>query len=195
MFKQIFGDLWSILKPPRPFSWQSLFLCSFALWTASFVMGYFNLENQQTFSTLGLLLLTLGGIFWAIEQKPISIMGISMGPWMAAILVSTFIYRYQNQVVGMPERDALHLAAIVWPLIAALLKIIPDLVRLKPRLGLAVKPVHRTGLAIFIMTHFMMAFWIHFGFLTQDWAADLSLAGDSIEAYRKSLFVVSLDLI
>ncbi|MEM6502975.1 MAG: DUF5357 family protein [Cyanobacteria bacterium P01_C01_bin.89] len=194
MFSQIFGDLWSTLKPPKVFSWQTLLLASFVLWGASFVVGYFNPGQQQSLSTWGLSLLTLGGIFWAIDQKPITILGISMGPWMASILVSTFIYRYLNQVNGMDDRQALHTATVVWPLIAALLKIIPDLVRTKPRLGLAVKPVHRTGLAIFIMVHIMMTYWIHFGFVAQDWANELQLAGDVSELYKNSLFVVSLDL-
>lgn len=195
MFKQISNDLWPILKPPRLFSWQSLFLCSLLIWGLSFVAGYFNLEQQQSLATWGFLLLTLGGVFWAIEQKPLIIRGISMGPWLAAVLVSTFIYRYLNQVVGSPARDALYVAAIVWPLIAALLKIIPDLIRTKPRLGLAVKPIDRTGLAIFLMMHFMIAFWIRFGFMVQDWAiADPSLASGDPNLYRTSMFVVPLDL-
>lgn len=195
MFKQLFSDLWGLLQPPRLFSWQSLVLCSLGLWVLSFVAGYFNLEQQQTFSTWGLLLLTLGGIFWAIEQQPIVIRGISMGPWLAAVLVSTFIYRYLNQVIGTQEREALYVAMVVWPLIAALLKIIPDLVRVKPRLGLAVKPIHRTGLAIFLLLHFMMAFWIQFGFTVQDWAMAAGVAdGDPEQLYRSSLFVVPLDL-
>ena len=153
MFKQLFTDLWALVKPPRPVSWQTLLLCSLGLWLASFLMGYVDPDLQQSFATWGMLLLTLSGIFWAIVQKPLVIRGISMGPWLAAVLVSTFIYRYLNQVVGSSERDALYIAMLVWPLIAALLKIIPDLVRVKPRIGLAVKPVHRTGLAIFLCSN------------------------------------------
>ena len=115
---------------------------------------------------------------------------------MASVLVSTFIYRYLNQVAGSSERDALYVAMLVWPLVAALLKIIPDLIRVKPRLGLAVKPIHRTGLAIFLMLHFMMAFWIRFGFMVQDWVlADPNLQeGNTAALFKASLFVVPLDL-
>ena len=195
MFKQLSNDLWSVLKPPTLFSWQSLLLCSLVLWGLSFVAGYFNLEQQQTLATWGLLLLTLGGIFWAIQQKPLVIRGTSMGPWLAAVLVSTFIYRYQAQVLGEAERDALATAAVVWPLVAALLKIIPDLIKTKPRIGLAVKPIHRTGLAIFMMLHFVMAFWIRFGFRAQGWVeADPTFAGGDPGLYQASMFVVPLDL-
>lgn len=195
MFKQLFTDLWALVKPPRPVSWQTLLLCSLGLWLASFLMGYVDPDLQQSFATWGMLLLTLSGIFWAIVQKPLVIRGISMGPWLAAVLVSTFIYRYLNQVVGSSERDALYIAMLVWPLIAALLKIIPDLVRVKPRIGLAVKPVHRTGLAIFLMMHFMMAFWIRFGFLVESWVTgDPTFSNADPSVYRASIFVVPLDL-
>jgi len=206
--QQILTDFWAAIKPPRFFSWQSLLLASVVMWLVAVLGGIFNPDVRQGAATWSWLLLTLGGIFWSLQkrhdpkaplwQQPLIVRGVSLSPWLAGALTSSFVYRFLSRIEGYPLQQALYLAILVWPLVSALLWLVPEYMA-PDRLGLEVPPKRRPQLTIVLLSHFLLCFWIRFGFMLYDWIGrdpvlQAQLEGRQYQVFTNSMFVVPLQL-
>jgi hypothetical protein len=157
-------------------------------------LGANNLELQRTFSGFSALMLALSGVVWSIEQKPIQIRGVSLGPWMAGALCSLLLYRFLADP-SSDRTDALYLACLTFPLSSITIKIVQDFLS-KPTDSRYKVPIkERIPLAMWLLGHFLLAFWIRFAFMIQSWIDQHpALNNNDVRAYAASMFVWPVDL-
>lgn len=196
MLKGISSDFWKIVQPRKAFSWQTLLWVSIGFLILSVMarLGANNLELQRTFSGFSALMLALSGVVWSIEQKPIQIRGVSLGPWMAGALCSLLLYRFLADPAS-DRTDALYLACLTFPLSSITIKIVQDFLS-KPTDSRYKVPIkERIPLAMWLLGHFLLAFWIRFAFMIQSWIDQHpALNNNDVRAYAASMFVWPVDL-
>lgn len=196
MLKTVGSDFWKIVQPKKAFSWQSLLWISIGFLLLSVVVrfGANNVPLQRTFSGFSALMLALSGVVWSIEQRPIEIRGVSLGPWMAGALCSLLLYRFLSEPAG-DRSDALYLACLTFPLSSIAIKIVQDFLS-KPTDSRYKVPIkERIPLAMWLLGHFLVAFWIRFAFMIQAWIDQHpALNNNDVRAYAASMFVWPMDL-
>jgi|JI8StandDraft_2_1071088.scaffolds.fasta_scaffold17428_2 hypothetical protein len=197
MIKDIRTEFWKIIQPKKAFSWQTLLWISIGCLVLSLLarFGLGSPELQRTFSGFSALMLAMSGVVWSIEQKPIQIRDVSLGPWMAGGLCSLLLYRFLSADNTTNTQQALYLACLTFPLSSIAIKIVQDFLS-KPTLSRYKVPVkERVPLALWLLSHFLVTFWIRFAFTIQDWIdASPALNNSDIQAYGASMFVLPIDI-
>ena len=179
--------LFKKLEPSHPFSWETLILLSlfsFLMALVALILPEQTNVAHHTILACGFLFLMAGALWWQIEWNPYKIGGIKIWPWIAALLLCGFFFRY------WPE-NWLYLTSIFWPIVSAAIAAIPYFLneKLDPKLP---EPATRQRLVILLLGHLVLVCWIQFSFVIQGWLQEYpSLLADS---FSESYIVARLNL-
>lgn len=179
--KEILGQIWKQLKPPRAFSWQTLVLVSVFSWCVSAIVETETVRD--VLARLGWIFLTLG-VGWGMWGTRVDLLGLILypGPWITGALACVSLFAGWNV-------DLTQVALVSWPLISFAVAAIP---KLFPKLTFSLPdPPTRQQLIIQFLLSCLLSSWFQFYFVIQDWLrAYPSLLSDSL---GRSAFVVQLN--
>lgn len=192
-FRDFFGFLASIplvgwliqtFRPPSAFSWQTLF------WLSVFSYCMSLLANgiiQELLSNFGWIFLILA-VFWgtsASEQWKIGALPLS--PWITGALTSIYIF----VVIAGNSVESSEAAIIYWPLISAIIAVIPSFVKDELNMG-PPQPQQRQNIAILLLSQLLLTCWFQFYFIIQGWLEEYPSVLADRQVHR-SAFVVKLE--
>lgn len=173
-----FQEFWNQVKPPRPFSWQTLVLLSFFSWGVSWLIS--NSFLQNLLATIGWFFLTLG-IGWGTAKLRFSLLGWkwSPGPWITGAAIVGLLFAWN--ILG------LQVAIAAWPIATAGVMSIPRFLAPGPNIRIP-KPGDRQVIVITVLMHSILSCWIGFYFTLQRWVQTYpSILVDNME---RSAFVI-----
>ncbi|HEY9608474.1 DUF5357 family protein [Allocoleopsis sp.] len=176
------------VRLPSAFSWETLIVLSlFSYYMTILATGWV----RNFVVNFGWIFLILG-VFWGttasnqlrIGYKTPAQPGFPLSPWITGALVSIYIFGF---VAEGESRQLSRNMLIYWPIISAIIALIPDYVGV----GLKVKvppPEKRKNQFLLVTSQILLSCWFQFHFLIQDYTAQYpSLLVDD---FRKSAFVV-----
>jgi Family of unknown function (DUF5357) len=191
--KDLFAALRSFLTPSDPASWQTLMLLSlFSVVMAAFMSSVV----QGIVSFCGWAFL-IAAVWWFIHEKDVQsaltfngiFTKIFVGPWIVATLfgIATF-----GSWSGFAKLSTVAPAAIICiPPIAAAITLAPKFIKTtadKTPAFTIPEAKHRQGMALFVLSHLLIACWFQFYFLIQGW---LNLYPSLMaEDFNRSSFVI-----
>jgi hypothetical protein len=154
------------LKPPRPFSWQTLILLS--LFSAAMAYVATLVPSPTSFvhnfiKFCGWFFLILGAIWWQLE-KPLKLFGLKVGWWAIAIPIDVLIFTHINYSFKS-------LPFISLPILAGFLSLIRIFFR-RTFYPTFPPPELRLSATIIFLIHVLMSCWIQFYFVLSDWSSD-----------------------
>ncbi len=164
MIKAVFQDIRNTLQPKRWDSWQTLMLM--AIFSA--VLGSLATDlTQIIISSCGWIWLILS-VWWLVYEfkKPLTIGFWFPGPWIISALIVLFL----SSTFPSIAKSAL---LILWAPLSAAIDILPNFIQsnsvskqpewAKPSLS------KRQGILLLVLTHLLIACWVQFYFLLQNW--------------------------
>ncbi|WP_204105328.1 MULTISPECIES: DUF5357 family protein [Spirulina sp. CCY15215] len=171
--KDIFDKIWGIFKPPRAYCWQTLFCLSlFSGGMSAIARGFLG----EIIAIIGYLLLIISIAWIGIENRWQST------PWIVAASICVFCWK----LFGIKPQI---LVILLFPLAAFLASLAHFITQ-----NLEFKVPHsskRQAVLILLETQILLACWLQFYFLCNDWTQQYpSLL---IEDFSDSKFVVKLD--
>lgn len=193
----IFNWLWSIFKPPKLFSWQTLILIGIGLYLIALILFIIaknspkNALNLLTYhhlfalvSWICILLGSIGNLY----KKPVKIIGISINPWLVSTLISIFIFGILKDFYK-PDNfyQAVGISVVAWPILSALIASAEILIKVSKTLDLP-DVATRQKIIILILVHLIISCWLQFYFLIQTWPQ--KYLKKPPEDFKKSSFVV-----
>lgn len=193
----IFNWLWSIFKPPKLFSWQSLIIISIFLYIIALVLFiiaknspknavYFLTYNHwfSLASWICILLGTMGKLY----TNPVKIGSISLNPWLVSTLISIFIFGILQDFYKTHNfYQAVTISVVIWPILSA--GIACGEILIKGRKDLDLPDVAtRQKIIILLLVHIIISCWLNFYFLIQTWPQ--KYLKKPPEDFKKSSFVV-----
>lgn len=157
--------VYTFLKPPRYFSWQTMVLLGLFSWLTSLLAAVVK-ANQLTINLLGIfsLLFFTIGVGWALSKHPIKLLGVSLGPWITGAILCAFIFTPWAGSNIIP-------AAVSWPIVSVLIAAIPHFVTWNLTFKVPPVPI-RQDLILLLLLNLLFSSWIEFSFLIQIWAQD-----------------------
>lgn len=143
---------------------------------------------RDLLSWLGWLFLSIG-VGWVLSNVKQKILGIDIypGPWITGVLVCSFLFYGWGDI---------SLSAISWPLISAVIAIVPKLLKkgldvLNPTIDGKKYAGDRQEIILIFLFSTILSCWLQFFFLLQDWLQQYpSLIADT---FTRSAFVVKID--
>lgn len=191
-FLNIYEWLQKNARPPSAFSWETLILLSFFSW---YMLILSSTEVvKHILNNFGWIFLIFG-VFWAttsahqlrVGYKFPTNPGFPLSPWITGALVSIYLF---GGAVFEVRREAL----IYWPVISAIIALLPNFLQESPNGGLTLKkpPLNnRQNIVVLLGTQLLLSCWFQFHFLVQDWLVEYpSLLNDNLQ---KSAFVVKFN--
>ncbi|NET32723.1 MAG: DUF5357 domain-containing protein [Cyanothece sp. SIO1E1] len=157
----------NFLKPPRYFAWSTLIWLSLFSWVMAFLASSVETApiTRGFLSTMAWVFLTLG-IGWWLTERPVRILGLSLGPWLTGGLACAFLFGSWNGNFIFPP-----IAFIVWPLMSAAIAALPRFI--SPTFTLQTPaPPARQELVILLLVNLLFSCWFQFHFMIQDWLRD-----------------------
>jgi Family of unknown function (DUF5357) len=162
--KAVLQDIRNTLQPQRWDSWQTLMLM--AIFSA--VLGSFATDLAQIIiSSCGWIWLVLS-VWWLVYEykKQITLGFWFPGPWIVGAMMGLFL---SSNFPIIPKSALL----ILWAPVSAAIAILPNFIQsnsvskepewAKPMLN------KRQGILLLVMTHLLIACWVQFYFLLQNW--------------------------
>ena len=178
------GLLISIFQPPNAFSWQTLFWLSVFSYCMSLLADSI---IQALLSNFGWIFLILA-VFWGTSaSKQWKIGTLPLSPWITGALVSIYIF----VVIGGNSVQSSEAAIIYWPLISAVIAVIPAFVKDELNMG-PPQPQQRQNIAILLLSQLLITCWFQFYFIIQDWLAEYPSVLADHQVHR-SAFVVKIE--
>ncbi|MBE9028953.1 DUF5357 family protein [filamentous cyanobacterium LEGE 11480] len=183
--KAVLQDLRKTLQPPRWDSWQTLMLMSiFSALLAGLATGW----AQTLISSCGWIWLILS-VWWLVYEykKSLTVGFWFTGPWIIAALITVFL----SSNFPVIPRSAL---LILWAPVSAAIAILPTFIQSNKKTKEPEWSVpgvgKRQGLLLLVLTHLLIACWIQFYFLLQNWlTAYPSLQSENLD---RGNFVVNI---
>jgi hypothetical protein len=178
----IFNWLERQLKPPQLFSWQTLVLIAIASLLASFVFYDTQIAPfaARVMYTCGWIFFILGVAWWQLEQ-PWRIFGLFVGPWLvSAIICMVFLTDVSNQF-----------AIVSWSVLGAAIALIPEFFTKDNRFQF-MPPNKRPQAAIVVLSGVLLACWLQFYFVIQDWLNEYPSLQFDFAAFNRSNFVLAI---
>ncbi len=152
------------LRPPRPFSWETLILLSIFSWLLS-AFSWLLVPpalNAYHFTHTGFLIFFVLGTAWWQWERPITVLGIKIGPWIVGLLLSIVL------LDDLPENWRHQAMIVTWPLLTASVRSLPKFFRgqLLPNWP----PISMLKeLTVMFLFHVLISLWLQFGFLLNQW--------------------------
>jgi hypothetical protein len=190
----IFGQLRSILTPPKWDSWQTLIWISIFSWAVSLLA----IDIFQRIIVSIAWLFLIPGIHWLLHEekfklqkdfevnikKSLTVNGFFLGPWITGALVCVFLFR--NLIETPPSVPLLW-----WSPISAIIASLPKFVTgVGPKYDLPEKADTRQQIINLLLSNLLISCWFQLHFLTQDWLRQYpSLLTEDL---NRSAFVVQL---
>ncbi|NEQ28457.1 MAG: DUF5357 domain-containing protein, partial [Microcoleus sp. SIO2G3] len=179
-FINLIVNIWQRAKPPKTFSWQTLYLLSLFSWIMSLLAR--TEYVRDALAAMGWLFLTLGTA-WALGGRKFRIpffdIDIQPGPWVSGALNCIFI---AASFPDLPDS----VPYVLWPLISSFIASTTSFLKPSPALTIP-KPSTRQNLAIVILANAILSCWIAFHFTVRDWLVEYpSIANGDIS---RSTFV------
>ncbi|MCT7951622.1 DUF5357 domain-containing protein [Ancylothrix sp. C2] len=171
------------VKPPRPFSWQTLFIISLFSWFMAFMSFLFSQGSNNTYSPFVRELLTLWGwIFlvlsldwWTVENST-SFANFLLGAWLTGAVVCIFIFGFLFERVSILYEP---LPYVCWPIFSATIAVLHRLYPASVKYKSLLDP---PKIIILILLHLTISCWLNFHFMIQDWLKEYpSLRGDNFD--------------
>ncbi|MCG8368510.1 MAG: DUF5357 domain-containing protein [Pseudanabaenales cyanobacterium] len=157
--------VYTFLKPPRYFSWQTVILLGLFSWLTSVLAAVVNAAGF-TVNLLGIfsLLFFTIGVGWALSKHPIKVFGVSIGPWITGAILCAFIFTpwVGNNIVP---------AVVSWPLVSVLIAATPHFLTWNLTFKVPLPPI-RQNLILLLLLNLLFSSWIEFSFLIQNWLDD-----------------------
>jgi hypothetical protein len=175
----------TIAKPPQVYSWQTFILLSiFSFSTAivSFLINYSNgiteINNVQNFITNSGFFFFIIGISWVwVEQA------WRLRAWLISGLICLFLFA--NLSFLLP-----HWSFILFPILAALISIFPDLIDQQFKLKLVPEKQH-LKIILTLGIHLMLSCWIQVYFMLSNWTLQYpTILADDL---TKSSIIINLN--
>lgn len=152
------------LRPPRPFSWETLILLSIfsGLLSAFSWLLVPPAWNAYHFTYQGFLIFFVLGTAWWQWERPIQLLGIKIGPWIVGLLLSILL------LDDLPETWRYQAMIVTWPLLTAAVRSVPKFFRGQllpswPPLSI------QKELTVMFLFHALISLWFQFGFLLNQW--------------------------
>jgi hypothetical protein len=176
----------NLLTPPQPLSWQtlislSLFSWAFALF-ASTVSDSDRMIAPRLINNFAFVFFIVG-FFWFQQEKRWHILGIKLQPILVGLLISIWLFKDYSNSFELIIRH--------WPIIAGLVVIIPALFK-QFKFSIP-SPEQRPQLIMVLCLYLLIACWVNFYFLLQQWLFRDAQDNKYLTAnLSSSLFVVRL---
>lgn len=152
------------LRPPRPFSWETLILLSIFSWLLS-AFSWLLVPpalNAYHFTHTGFLIFFVLGTAWWQWERPIKLLGIKIGPWIVGLLLSIIL------LDDFPENWRHQAMIVTWPLLSASVRSVPKFFR--GQLLPSWPPISMLKeLTVMFLFHVLISLWLQFGFLLNQW--------------------------
>jgi hypothetical protein len=181
LFVSLFVGIWQRLKPPQPFSWQTLIFLSLFSWLMSVlaVLEYV----KDALSAMGWLFLTFG-VGWALSGWKFNILGVTFypGPWITGALLCVFLVEGWSD---LPNSTAY----ILWPTLSALIASLPKFVKPGP-VPTTPDVAGQQQIVLLVLSNMIISCWFGFHFLLRDWLREYPSIQTS--DFSRSAFVVRL---
>ncbi|MDX2215397.1 MAG: DUF5357 family protein [Oculatellaceae cyanobacterium bins.114] len=184
--KEVIDFILKYFKDVKPFSGQTFILLSLFSWVMSLLVD--NDIVRDFLAWLGWLFLTIG-VGWVLAKVKQNILGIDIypGPWITGALACSFLFYGWSDI---------SLAVISWPVISALIAIIPKFLKhgldvVNPTLDGKKYAIDRQEIVLLLLLSTIFSCWLQFFFLLQDWLQQYpSLVADE---FTRSAFVIKVD--
>lgn len=179
-------------RPPSAFSWETLILLCFFSWYMSILTA--NQEVKFFLNNFGWIFLIFG-VYWAttsahqlrIGYKFPTNDGFPLSPWITGALVSIYLF-------GGVDFEVRREALIYWPVISAIIALLPDFLKEGPDGVMTLKkpPLNnRQNMVVLVTSQLLLTCWFQFNFLVQDWLVQYpSILADNVQ---NSAFVVKFN--
>lgn len=172
------------LKPPRPFSWETVILLSLFSWLMVLLTGQWGLKADVSHQIITIFAITFSliGVTWAQIKHPWKLWGLEIWPGMAALILCILMFRL------WPD-NWLYLTCITWPILwggfAA-----GSIFFNSQKSGLSQAEIS-LKIIILMLVSCLASTWVQFAFLIDDWSEEYPtiIAGD----LSQSTFVVRVN--
>lgn len=157
--------VYTLIKPPRYFSWQTTVLLGFFSWLTSLLAAVIeaSIFTRNLLGVFSWLFFTIG-VGWALNKHPVKLSGVSIGPWITGAIFSIFLF-------GVLPGDSIAPAVVSWPIVSVLIAATPHFVNWN--LSLKTPPVSiRQDLILLLLLNLLFTSWLEFYFLIQNWLDD-----------------------
>ncbi|MEO0534914.1 MAG: DUF5357 family protein [Cyanobacteria bacterium P01_A01_bin.123] len=164
------------LSPEQYYSWKTVLLLSLFSWVTSLLANYVEASSitVNLLSTLSWIFLTIG-VGWGCHENQLNLFGLPLSPWISSAILCWFVFSPWNV-----ESDFAP-ALVAWPLAAAAIAIIPNVVNWNMTFKRP-NPAVRQQLVLLFMFSLLLSGWMQFHFRIQRWLRDYpSLMADSFE--------------
>ncbi|HEY9763727.1 MAG TPA: DUF5357 family protein [Trichocoleus sp.] len=174
-FRPLFKAIGDFLLPDQYFSWQTVIYLSLFSWAMSWLAFLFGTTSftvllLTSFSWLFLAL----GVGWALQANKVKLFGIPLAPWVAGAILSGFIF-------GFWPGDQQQIAVVSWPLISALIMIVPQFLSWDLDWKTPPPPIRQQVILILLIS-VLISTWLQFYFRLQSWFDDYpSLLAESFD--------------
>lgn len=175
----IMGGGWGallFLSPEQYYSWKTVLLLSLFSWVTSLLASYVEASEitVNLLSTLSWIFLTVG-VGWGCQENRINLFGLPLSPWISAAILCWFLF------IPWTLQSNFAPALVAWPLIAAAIAIIPNVLNWNMTFKRP-NPIVRQQLVLLFMFSLLLSGWMQFHFRIQSWLRNYpSLMADSFE--------------
>ncbi len=161
-FNSLPNRLAQSLKPPRPFSWETVILLSLFSWLMVLLTSEWGLKAAASHQiiTAFAILFSLIGVTWAQIQHPWKLWELEIWPGIASLILCILIFGYW-------EDNWLYLTGITWPILWGALVSLSDFFKSR-KLGLSLPEISQK-IIILMLVSFLVSTWVQFGFLIDYW--------------------------
>ncbi|HEY9808241.1 MAG TPA: DUF5357 family protein [Halomicronema sp.] len=171
------------ITPPRPFSWQTLFIISLFSWLMAFIsfaLNQGNFNNSSTFvrevlTLCGWIFLILSLDWWTVENST-SFANFLLGAWITGAIVCIFTFGFLFERLSTLN---IALPYVSWPIFSAVIAVLH---RFYPASINYKSILNPPKIIILILLHLTISCWLNFHFMIQDWLTEYpSLRVDNFE--------------
>ncbi|MBD0336102.1 MAG: DUF5357 family protein [Cyanobacteria bacterium Co-bin13] len=175
VFQPFFTGIRDFFIPSSYFSWKTMIYLSLFSWLMSWLA--FGLEATRftvmLLTSFSWLFLSFG-VGWGLQANNVKLFGIPLAPWVAGAILCGFIF-------GLIPGDQQELAIVSWPLISALIIIVPQFLTWDGNVKIP-PPMTRQQVILIFLISLLLSSWLQFYFRLQNWFDDYpSLMAESFD--------------
>lgn len=176
LFQPLFQAIVAFFVPDDYFSWKTMIYLSLFSWAMSWLAYGFEATSFTVILLTSFSWLFLAfGVGWGLQANKVKLFGIPLAPWVAGAILCGFIF-------GLVPGSQMELAIVAWPLIAALIIIVPQFFTWDIKFKIP-PPLVRQQLILVFLLSLLFSSWFQFYFRLQSWFDDYpSLLAEDFEA-------------
>lgn len=165
LLRELYERVKTVFLPDQYFAWQTFIYLSLFSWAMSWIaLGVgatqFTVILLTSFSWLFLAF----GVGWALNNSKANLFGIPLAPWVSGAILCAFIF-------GLIPGNQIELAVVTWPLIAAMIMIVPQFLGWDLERKVPPPPMRQRLILVFLLS-LVLSSWLQFYFRLQSWFTD-----------------------